>query len=38
MTDGVQYYLIQYSEDRYGENGTWEYVVDEWGYMIGYPG
>ena len=38
MTDGVQYYLIQYSEDRYGENGIWEYVVDEWGYMIGYPG
>lgn len=38
MTDGVQYYLIQYSEDRYGENGMWEYVVDEWGYMIGYPG
>lgn len=31
MTDGVQYYLIQYSEDRYGENGMWEYVVDEWG-------
>ena len=38
MTNGVQYYLIQYSEDRYGENGIWEYVVDEWGYMIGYPG
>ena len=36
MTNGVQYYLMQYSEDRYGENGSWEYVLDELGYWIPY--